>query len=50
VSDPFHFTAEGQQRGLDPNRADYGTFATFQDPDGNGWILQEVRKTNPDRL
>ncbi|MEU4607362.1 VOC family protein [Kribbella sp. NPDC023972] len=50
VSDPFHFTAEGQQPGLDPNRADYGTFATFQDPDGNGWILQEVRNTNPDRL
>jgi catechol 2,3-dioxygenase-like lactoylglutathione lyase family enzyme len=50
VSEPFHFTAEGQQPGLDPNRADYGTFATFQDPDGNGWILQEVRQTNPDRL
>ena len=50
VSEPFHFTAEGQQPGLDPNRADYGTFATFQDPDGNGWIVQEVRTTNPDRL
>ena len=50
VSEPFHFTAEGQQPGLEPNRADYGTFATFQDPDGNGWIVQEVRTTNPDRL
>jgi catechol 2,3-dioxygenase-like lactoylglutathione lyase family enzyme len=50
VSEPFHFGAEGQTPGLEPNRADYGTFATFQDPDGNGWIVQEVRKTNPDRL
>lgn len=50
VSEPFHFGAAGQQPGLDPNRADYNTFATFQDPDGNGWIIQEVRQTNPARL
>src|SRR6478672_7993149 len=42
VSEPFHFGAEGQTPGLDPNRASYGTFASFSDPDGNGWLLQEV--------
>lgn len=46
VSEPFHFGAQGQQPGLDPNRTDYNTFATFQDPDGNGWIIQEVSKTS----
>ena len=50
VSEPFHFTAQGQQTGLEPNRADYGTFLSLEDPDGNGWTVQEVRKTNPDRL
>ena len=44
VGEPFHFGAAGQTPGLDPNRADYGTFATFSDPDGNGWLLQEVRQ------
>jgi catechol 2,3-dioxygenase-like lactoylglutathione lyase family enzyme len=43
VSDPFHFGPEGQVAGLDPHRADYGTFASFGDPDGNQWLLQEVR-------
>jgi catechol 2,3-dioxygenase-like lactoylglutathione lyase family enzyme len=45
VSEPFHFGAEGQQPGLDPKRADYSTFLSFQDPDGNGWTVQEVGKT-----
>jgi catechol 2,3-dioxygenase-like lactoylglutathione lyase family enzyme len=43
VSEVFHFGAEGQQPGVHPERADYGSFATFSDPDGNGWLLQEVR-------
>ena len=45
VSEPFHFTAEGQQTGLSPNRSDYETFLSFSDPDGNGWTVQEVGKT-----
>ena len=45
VSEPFHFTAEGQQTGLSPQRSDYETFLTFTDPDGNGWMVQEVGKT-----
>lgn len=43
VSDPFHFGEQGQEPGPDPQRADYGTFASFSDPDGNQWLLQEVR-------
>lgn len=44
VSDPYHFGPEGQSPGFDPGRSDYNSFATFTDPDGNGWMLQEVRK------
>ena len=49
VSEPFHFGAEGQTPGVDPERGDYGTFASFSDPDGNGWLLQEVRQAAPGR-
>ena len=28
--------------GLDPNRRSYRSFASFYDPDGNGWLLQEI--------
>jgi len=44
VGEPFHFGAQGQTPGLHPERAGYGSFASFQDPDGNGWLLQEVRQ------
>jgi catechol 2,3-dioxygenase-like lactoylglutathione lyase family enzyme len=43
VSEPFHFGAEGQAAGLHPERADYGTYLSFSDPDGNGWLVQEVK-------
>ena len=43
VTGPFHFGAEGQTPGLHPERADYGTYLSFNDPDGNGWLVQEVR-------
>lgn len=42
VSPPFHFGAQGRTPGPDPERRDYATLATFSDPDGNGWLLQEV--------
>jgi catechol 2,3-dioxygenase-like lactoylglutathione lyase family enzyme len=42
ISEIFHFGAEGQSPGPDPNRGDYGSYATFADPDGNTWLLQEV--------
>jgi predicted enzyme related to lactoylglutathione lyase len=43
TSDIFHFDAGGQVPGPDPNRSDYGSFMSFRDPDGNGWMVQEVR-------
>ena len=49
VSEPFHFGPEGQTSGVHPGRSDYNSFATFNDPDGNGWLLQEVKYRNPDR-
>jgi catechol 2,3-dioxygenase-like lactoylglutathione lyase family enzyme len=49
VSEPFHFGAEGQTPGLHPERLDYGTYLSFSDPDGNGWLVQEVRKRAPGR-
>jgi predicted enzyme related to lactoylglutathione lyase len=42
VSDPFHFEEGGQVPGADPQHADYGSFFSFSDPDGNGWLVQEV--------
>ncbi len=42
VSEPFHFTESGQTPGLHPERSDYGTFLSFSDPDGTGWMVQEV--------
>jgi predicted enzyme related to lactoylglutathione lyase len=42
VSEPFHFGTEGQTPGLHPDRADYGTYLSFSDPDGNDWLVQEV--------
>ena len=49
VSEPFHFGLQGQAPGLHPERAPYGTFASFADPDGNGWLLQEVARRHPER-
>jgi catechol 2,3-dioxygenase-like lactoylglutathione lyase family enzyme len=49
VSEPFHFGPEGQTPGLDPARADYNSFVSFSDPDGNGWLIQEVKQRAPGR-
>ena len=38
----FHFTEAGQTEGLAPGRESYGTFLSLADPDGNGWLVQEV--------
>ncbi len=42
VSEPFHFGPEGQTPGLSPGRGNYETFVSVSDPDGNGWLVQEV--------
>lgn len=44
VSDYFHFGEAGRQPGLDPERRSYQTFFSFDDPDGNGWLVQEVTR------
>ena len=49
VSEPFHFGPKGQTPGLDPGRADYNSFVSFSDPDGSGWLIQEVKKRAPGR-
>lgn len=49
VSEPFHFGGAGQTPGLHPERADYGSYLQFSDPDGNGWLVQEVRSRAPGR-
>jgi catechol 2,3-dioxygenase-like lactoylglutathione lyase family enzyme len=35
--------------GPDPDRRTYRSFATFDDPDGNGWVLQEITTRLPGR-
>ena len=35
--------------GPDPNRASYNSYASFEDPDGNGWTLQEITTRMPGR-
>jgi catechol 2,3-dioxygenase-like lactoylglutathione lyase family enzyme len=42
ASEPFHFGPQGQTSGLAPDRGDYETFVSLSDPDGNGWLVQEV--------
>jgi predicted enzyme related to lactoylglutathione lyase len=44
-----HAGTEGRAAGPAPEHADYGSFAAFSDPDGNGWLLQEVRTRAPGR-
>jgi catechol 2,3-dioxygenase-like lactoylglutathione lyase family enzyme len=43
VEGPFHYDAGTQLDGPDPARADYNSFLSFADPDGNGWMVQELR-------
>ena len=60
VSGVFHSGAPGAQldpegasdrvSGPDPDRKSYNSFATFEDPDGNSWLLQEVTDRLPGRL
>jgi catechol 2,3-dioxygenase-like lactoylglutathione lyase family enzyme len=63
VSAPFHGAGDvhagtdepylsGSVRvsGADPKRGSYGSFASFSDPDGNGWLFQEVTTRLPGRI
>jgi catechol 2,3-dioxygenase-like lactoylglutathione lyase family enzyme len=46
-SEIFHYGAGGQLTGPDPRRSDHGSFLSFRDPDGNGWLVQEVGWAEP---
>ena len=39
-----------RESGPDPDRGSYRSFASFKDPDGNGWLLQEVTTRLPGRI
>jgi catechol 2,3-dioxygenase-like lactoylglutathione lyase family enzyme len=45
-----HAGTEGRISGPDPQRRSYGSFASFNDPDGNGWLLQEITQRLPGRV
>jgi predicted enzyme related to lactoylglutathione lyase len=47
VGELIHFEDGAPTPGPDPERSDYGTFFSFSDPDGNGWLVQEVRGSTP---
>ncbi len=40
---------QGRVAGTDPSRTSYRSYAQFSDPDGNGWMLQEVTTRLPGR-
>jgi catechol 2,3-dioxygenase-like lactoylglutathione lyase family enzyme len=56
VSEVFHegalgdrFHADAQVSGPAPDRSTYGSFASFSDPDGNTWLVQEITTRLPGR-
>ena len=53
ASDIWHgppFPVEARQPGPDPERASYGSFFAFTDPDGNAYLAQEVTARRPGRI
>jgi catechol 2,3-dioxygenase-like lactoylglutathione lyase family enzyme len=51
VSEVFHrWVGEAPMSGVDPARRSYCSYATFSDPDGNEWLLQEVTTRLPGRV
>jgi len=51
VSGAFHFAVFGEPPAPrpDPQGRSYGTYASFSDPDGNSWLLQEIKERLPGR-
>jgi catechol 2,3-dioxygenase-like lactoylglutathione lyase family enzyme len=50
VSEVYHPGADGRVTGPDPEHRSYLSYATFSDPDGNGWLLQEITTRLPGRV
>lgn len=43
------FLSQARIAGPDPERTSYASYASFEDPDGNGWTLQEITTRLPGR-
>jgi catechol 2,3-dioxygenase-like lactoylglutathione lyase family enzyme len=56
VSEVFHFAGwnrvapDARVSGPAPDRQSYASFVSFSDPDGNGWLLQEITTRLPGRI
>jgi len=50
VSEIFHLGPNGPVNGPDPEHRTYSSLATFSDPDGNSWLLQEITTRLPGRI
>jgi hypothetical protein len=50
ASEVFHRGPQGRLSGPDPERPSYGSLATFSDPDGNAWLMQQVTGRLPGRV
>lgn len=49
TDEPYLF-GSNRVAGPDPNHGSYRSFASFKDPDGNGWLLQEITTRLPGRI
>jgi catechol 2,3-dioxygenase-like lactoylglutathione lyase family enzyme len=50
VGEVYHLGPDGQGPGLDPEHRSYLSVASFNDPDGNNWVLQEITTRLPGRV
>ncbi|MBV9355176.1 MAG: glyoxalase, partial [Chloroflexi bacterium] len=50
MNEGYHIGPSGRADGLDPQRGSYRSWASFNDPDGNVWVLQEVTTRLPGRV
>jgi len=50
VSEVFHRGPEGRVSGPDPEHGSYRSYASLSDPDGNGWLFQEITTRLPGRV
>jgi hypothetical protein len=51
ISEVYQYAgSEVRRSGPDPERRSYASWASFSDPDGNAWLLQEVTKRLPGRV
>jgi catechol 2,3-dioxygenase-like lactoylglutathione lyase family enzyme len=56
VSEVFHYAgfnrvdSDARLSGPAPDRRSYGSFVSFRDPDGNGWLVQEITTRLPGRI